>query len=211
MPDYAAARRLMVARHIAGRGVRNRNVLAAMEEVPREAFVSADLRSVAYHDVALPIEDGQSISQPYIVAAMIDAAGVRPGARVLEVGAGSGYAAAVLSRIAERVCAIECNARLAALARERFAALGYDSIDLHLGDGANGWPEAAPFDAILVSAAGASIPEALREQLAVGGRLVMPVATADNDQRLILLKRSGPSEFAERDLGRVSFVPLTGG
>ncbi len=209
MPNFASARRTMVARQIAARGVHDRAVLAAMGAVPREAFVPLELRAHAYADTALPIEQEQTISQPFIVAAMIEAAGVRRGTRVLEIGAGSGYAAAVMSLITARVFAIERDGALAAQARERLARLGYCNIELRVGDGALGWPEAAPFDAIVVSAAGAAIPSALRDQLAAGGRLVMPVAS-DGAQHLIVMHRA-PEGDTQNDLGLVSFVPLISG
>jgi protein-L-isoaspartate(D-aspartate) O-methyltransferase len=211
MSKYASARRTMAAEHIAKRGVTDAHVLAAMRAVPRELFVPKTLRASAYADAALPIEDGQTISQPFIVALMIEAAGVRPGARVLEIGAGSGYASAVMSRIAKRVYAIERSALLAKLARKRLARLGYDNIELREGDGACGWPEAAPFDAIIVSAAGAAIPEALSAQLKPGGRLVMPVTGEGDEQHLTLMQRDEDQSFSRRDLGLVRFVPLVAG
>ena len=141
----------MVDVQIARRGVRDRSVLNAMREVPREAFVEPGFEEFAYEDGALPIGEGQTISQPYIVALMIEAAEIGPGDKVLEVGAGSGYAAAVISRIAKRVYAIERHPALGRAAQRRFEDLGYDNIELHVGDGSTGWPEAAPFDAIAVS------------------------------------------------------------
>src|SRR6184192_1339011 len=152
MADLSHARDRMVEIQIAARGVRDQGVLEAMRAVPREAFVESGLEEFAYEDVALPIGENQTISQPYIVALMIEAAEIKPGDRVLEVGAGSGYAAAVMSRIADRVCAIERIPSLGDAARERFRRLGYDNIALRVGDGTRGWPEAAPFDAILVAA-----------------------------------------------------------
>lgn len=200
----------MVERQIARRGVRDRLVLEAMREVPREAFVSEDLKAFAYEDAPLPIEAGQTISQPYIVALMIEAAEVRPGERVLEIGAGSGYAAAVLSRIAGQVYGIERHAELTELAKTRLARLGYANVVLNTGDGTCGWPEAAPFDAILAGASGPSVPPALKDQLAPGGRLVMPVQVARCEQRLVKLKRVGDGRFQQSDLGEVAFVPLVG-
>ena len=173
--DLVRARKQMVEAQVARRGVRDRRVLNAMREVPREAFVEPGYEEFAYEDGALPIREGQTISQPYIVALMIEAADVKPGERVLEVGAGSGYAAALISRIAERVYAIERHAALAQAAMRRFEALGYDNIELRVGDGTQGWPEAAPFDAILVAAGGPEVPTALKDQLAPAGRLVIPV------------------------------------
>jgi protein-L-isoaspartate(D-aspartate) O-methyltransferase len=203
-------RKLMVDRQIAGRGVKDVRVLGAMREVPREAFVPERLKPYAYDDAPLPIEAGQTISQPYIVALMIEAAEVRPGERVLEIGAGSGYAAAVLSRIAGQVYAIERHEELTQLAKARLSRLGYANVELCTGDGTRGWPEAAPFDAILAGASGPSIPRALKDQLAPGGRLVMPVQVGRGEQRLLKLKRVGENRFRQSDLGEVAFVPLVG-
>src|SRR5918997_5899093 len=189
MLDLSRARARMVDVQIARRGVRDRHVLEAMRRVPREAFVEHGLEEFAYDDGPLPIGEGQTISQPYIVAQMIESAEVKPGTSVLEVGAGSGYAAAVMSQIADRVYAIERHPSLGEAARERFKTLGYDNIDLRVGDGTNGWPEAAPFDAILVAAGGPEVPQALKEQLAIGGRLVIPVGEQDIDQCRELLQR----------------------
>src|SRR5437588_2319249 len=152
--DAAAERHQMVERQIAGRGVSDARVLDAMRRVPREAFVEPGFEEFAYEDAPLPIGEGQTISQPYIVALMIEAAEVNPGDSVLEVGAGSGYAAAVMSQIADRVYAIERHPSLAEAARERFRKLGYDNIEVRVGDGTRGWAEVAPFDAILVAAGG---------------------------------------------------------
>src|SRR5205807_7635578 len=159
----------MVDVQIARRGVRDRHVLDAMRRVPREAFVEPGFEEFAYEDAALPIRDGQTISQPYIVAVMIEAAEVKPGDIVLEVGAGSGYAAAVMSQIADRVYAIERHPSLGKSAQLRLKKLGYDNTELRVGDGTRGWPEAAPFDAILVAAGGPEVPPALKEQLAIDG------------------------------------------
>jgi protein-L-isoaspartate(D-aspartate) O-methyltransferase len=200
----------MVELQIAGRGVRDTQVLNAMRAVPREAFVSAGLEEFAYEDGPLPIGEGQTISQPYMVALMIEAAEVSPGDRVLEVGAGSGYAAAVLSRIAARVHAIERHATLAQEAQERFQKLGYDNIELRVGDGTLGWPENAPFDAILVAASGPEIPESLKAQLAIGGRLVIPVGGQTWRQSLRKITRTGEQAYEEENLGGVAFVPLVG-
>jgi len=210
MPDTSRARKLMVTTQIERRGVRDRHVLAAMREVPREAFVDRGFEEFAYEDTPLGIGEGQTISQPYIVALMIETAEVKPGDRVLEIGAGSGYAAAVLSRIAGRVHAIERHASLAESARRRFRTLGYDGIELHVGDGTLGWPQAAPFDAILVAAGGPDVPEALKRQLAVGGRLVIPVGTAEGRQTLLKVTRKADGTFEEEERGAVMFVPLIG-
>ncbi|MEN3379296.1 MAG: hypothetical protein V7604_4651 [Hyphomicrobiales bacterium] len=200
----------MVDIQIAGRGVRARHVLDAMRRVPREAFVEPGLEEFAYEDSPLPIGESQTISQPYIVALMIEAAEIGPGDRVLEVGAGSGYAAAVMSQIADHVCAIERIASLGDAARERFRRLGCDNIELRVGDGTRGWPEAAPFDAILVAAGGPEIPLALKLQLAVGGHLIIPVGEERQSQRLVKLTRKGEGVFQEEYLGAVAFVPLIG-
>jgi protein-L-isoaspartate(D-aspartate) O-methyltransferase len=209
MLDLAHARDRMVDTQIARRGVRDHHVLEAMRRVPREQFVSPELAEFAYEDAALPIEAGQTISQPYIVALMIEAAQVKPGDRVLEIGGGSGYAAAVLSMIANQVYAIERHPELAATARRRFEQLGYDNIELRTGDGTYGWPEAQPFDAILVAAAGPRVPEPLLMQLAVRGRLVMPVGDSQS-QRLVRVTRVSETEYNTEDLGEVTFVPLIG-
>jgi protein-L-isoaspartate(D-aspartate) O-methyltransferase len=208
--DLVAQRERMVRDHVAGRGVRDAAVLEAMREVPREAFIAPGLRYRAYDDAPLPIEDGQTISQPYIVALMLEAAAIRPTDRVLEIGAGSGYASAVAGRIAARVVAIERHPGLAASAEERLARLGYDRVEIHCADGSGGWPQDAPFDAILVAASGPRVPAALRGQLAVGGRLVMPVGRSPWDQRLLRVTRRGDDAFDEEDLGGVVFVPLIG-
>jgi protein-L-isoaspartate(D-aspartate) O-methyltransferase len=207
-PAMREARQTMVKRQIEARGITDRGVLAAMRQVPREAFMPSALQGFAYEDRALPIEAGQTISQPYIVAHMIAAAEIGPGDRVLEVGAGSGYAAAVVSRIAAGVYAIERHDVLTRLARERLTRLGYGNVALRTGDGTRGWPEAAPFDAILVSAGGPCVPPALKDQLAVGGRLVMPIGAAAMEQRLTMLVRTAAGGFRQTDLGGVRFVPL---
>jgi protein-L-isoaspartate(D-aspartate) O-methyltransferase len=210
MPDMQHAREMMVERQVQRRGLRDSHVLAAMREVPREAFVPDGLREFAYEDTPLPIEAGQTISQPYIVALMLEAARIQAGDHVLEVGAGSGYAAAVASRIAGRVHAIERHDALAKLAARRLERLGYDNVQVRTGDGARGWPDAGPFDVILVPAGGPQVPEALKAQLAIGGRLVMPIGDSETHQRLIRLTRVGPARYAEEELGDVTFVPLIG-
>jgi protein-L-isoaspartate(D-aspartate) O-methyltransferase len=208
--DLSRARDRMVKVQIAGRGVRDPLVLEAMRRVPREAFVEPGFEEFAYEDGPLPIGERQTISQPYIVALMIEAAEVAPGDSVLEVGAGSGYAAAVISQIADRVFAIERHSSLVNAARQRFRKLGYDNIDLRVGDGTRGWPEVAPFDAIVVAAGGPDVPLALKEQLAIGGRLVIPVGKRERSQTLLKLTRKSAGEFEEENLGAVAFVPLIG-
>lgn len=207
---FAARRATMVERQLRRRGIADTAILAAFAEVPRERFVSDELRGRAYDDGPLPIGAGQTISQPYIVAAMIEAAGVAPGMRVLEVGAGSGYAAAVLSRIAGEVFAIERHESLAREAAARVAALGYDNCRIIAGDGLAGLPEQAPFDAILVSARGDQVPEPLLRQLGIGGRLVIPVG-GEGTQQLRRIERLGAEEWTSRDLFAVRFVPLLPG
>ena len=203
-------RNWMVARQLEARGIRDARVIAAMKRIPRHAFVAAAMRREAYEDSPLPIEEGQTISQPYIVALMLEAARLGAGDRMLEVGAGSGYASAVAAQLVAHVDAVERHARLVELARERLARLGIANIDVHVGDGSTGWPSGAPYDAIVVAAAGPRVPAALREQLAVGGRLVIPVASGYGAQRLVLVERRGDAEWHEDDLGGVMFVPLVG-
>jgi protein-L-isoaspartate(D-aspartate) O-methyltransferase len=211
MTDFASLREAMVARQIAARGVTGAALLAAMREVPREAFVSAALAARAYDDSPLPIEAGQTISQPYIVALMIEAAGIAPGQSVLEIGAGSGYAAAVIGRIAGSVIAIERHAELAALAAARMNRLGYDNVTIVEGDGSAGWPEGAPYDAILAAASGSHVPDALRRQLRPGGgTLVMPVGEPGAVQSLVKIVRLGEGDYQDEHLGAVRFVPLIG-
>lgn len=210
MSDRARERERMVETQIASRGIRDARVLDAMRAVLREAFVPEHLSDLAYEDGPLPIGEGQTISQPYIVALMAEAAAIGPGDRVLEIGAGSGYGAAVLSRLAGSVHAIERHGALARAAGERLGWLGYANVSIREGDGTLGWPEAAPFDAILVTAVGPEVPERLSRQLAPGGRLVMPVGRRAGGQRLLRLTRRDETVFDETDLGFVSFVPLIG-
>ncbi len=207
--DSIHARHRMVEAQIARRGVSDPAVLEAMRTVPREAFIAAGFEEFAYEDSALPIAEGQTISQPYIVGVMLAAAELKKSDKVLEVGAGSGYATAILSRVAAKVFAIERHAALTEAAHERTTALGYDNIELKTGDGSIGWPEAAPFDAIIVSAGVPSIPEALKSQLAIGGRLVIPVGPLD-EQRLVRLTRTGETSFKRDALDAVRFVKLIG-
>ena len=211
-PDVLAAaeRERMVARQIAARGIADPRLLAAMRDVPREAFVPDHLRARAFDDSPLPIEAGQTISQPYIVALMIEAARLRADDRVLEIGAGSGYAAAVMAQLAGRVFAVERHAVLARLAAARMERLGFANVTIVEGDGSKGLPDEAPFDAILVAATGPDVPEVLLEQLAEGGRLVMPIGAAHGLQSLIRMTRLAPGRFERADLGGVRFVPLIG-
>lgn len=200
----------MVRRQIAGRGIVDRRVLAAMEKVPREAFLPDAMQEFAYEDTPLPIEAGQTISQPYIVGRMVQAADVEPDDRVLEIGAGSGYAAAVLGELAGEVFTIERHPALADLARARLRQLGYDNVEVRTGDGTLGWPDKAPFDAILATAGGPRVPDSWRAQLAVGGRLVMPVGDQPTHQLLIRLTRTSRETWHEEEIEAVRFVPLIG-
>jgi protein-L-isoaspartate(D-aspartate) O-methyltransferase len=204
-----AHREQMVAWHLESRGIHDETVLKAMREVPREEFVPHDLIEYAYEDSPLPIDEQQTISQPYIVALMAQALELGPGDRVLEVGSGSGYAAAILGRIAGEVFTIEWYASLAASAAERCSRLGYANVHVRQGDGTLGWPEEAPFDAIAVAAGGPEIPRSLLAQLAVGGRLVIPVGPTPRLQSLVRVRRTEQGIETE-NLGGVAFVPLVG-
>lgn len=208
--DFSTLRRAMVEHQIAARGVRDQGVLEAMRTVPREAFVPERLAELAYDDTPLPIEEEQTISQPYVVAAMAEALGLGPDDRVLEVGAGSGYAAAVLSRIACEVWAIERHQALADLAQRRMEKLGYQNVHVRKGDGTLGWPEHAPYDAIVVAAGGPEVPPALIDQLASGGRLVIPVGRDPRLQQLVRVRKLEDGRIERDDLGSVRFVPLVG-
>lgn len=209
LDEMEARRRAMIADQIVARDILDPHILQAMADVPRERFVPGELAEFAYEDRPLPIEAGQTISQPYVVALMIDAARIGRDDRVLEIGVGSGYAAAVMSRLARRVHAIDRHDELAGRARERMADLGYDNVVIRTGDGTHGWPENAPFDVILVAAGGPALPRPLIDQLAVGGRLVIPVGAAEQ-QRLMRVTNDGENGYREDDLGPVHFVPLIG-
>ena len=210
MTDFTKQREEMVQRQLAGRGIVDERVLDAMREVPRERFVPENYREMTYRDGPLPIEQGQTISQPYIVALMAEALELDEDDRILEVGAGSGYAAAVLSRIGAEVYAIEYHDELAELAGERLEALGYGNAEVRQGDGTRGWPGQAPFDAILVSAGGPDVPPTLLDQLAVGGRMVIPVGDRTRSQELLRVRKTDEHEYSQDSLGRVQFVPLVG-
>lgn len=208
-PDFAALRRDMVERQIAARGLDDPRLLEAFRAVPREQFVAPEFRTRAYDDGPLPIGLGQTISQPYIVALMVTAAEVGPEDRVLEVGAGSGYAAAILGHVAGEVVAVERLAVLADEARQRIAALGLGRVTIVDGDGGRGWPARAPYDAILVAAAARQVPRALLDQLRCpGGRLVIPVGGEGWNQELIKIVRTGRDDFATTALCGARFVPL---
>lgn len=186
-------------------------VLRAMRAVPREEFVPASLRDAAYDDCALPIPCGQTISQPAVVAFMTEQLRLTSGGRVLEIGTGSGYQAAVLAEIAREVCSIERIPELARAAAARLARLGYANVAVRVGDGASGWPERAPFDAVIVTAATEEIPPALAVQLRPGGRLILPVGPAHGEQVLVLLAKDAAGSVTRRDLWAVRFVPLVRG
>jgi len=203
-------RERMVELQLAGRGIENARVLAAFRSVPREEFLPQELAEFAYEDTPLPIAGGQTISQPYIVAVTIDALGLRGGERVLEIGTGSGYAAAVLSRVAGEVFTVERLEPLAEVARERLARLGYRNVHVLCADGTLGWPEHAPYDAIAVAAGGPDVPKALLDQLAPGGRLVMPVGPDETLQTLVRVTREAGGRHHTEPLGEVRFVPLIG-
>ena len=199
----------MVAGQLERRGIRDRKVLDAMAAIPREAFVPGVPTSLAYDDRALPIDAGQTISQPYMVARMTELLEVSAGDRILEVGTGSGYQAAVLAWLGARVTSIERHQALSDEAGERLAGLGVDGVELHVGDGSLGEPDGAPWDGIVVTAAGPSIPDALREQLAIGARLVIPVGPRER-QELLVVERRSPTDWTEWSDGPVVFVPLVG-
>jgi protein-L-isoaspartate(D-aspartate) O-methyltransferase len=202
-----AERDAMVDEQLAGRDIKDRRVLEAMRRVPRHEFVPRDLRGLAYADRPLPIGEGQTISQPYIVALMTQLAAVGKGARVLEIGTGSGYQAAVLAELGVHVYTIEIVEPLGRRAAELLRRLGHGAVKTRVGDGYRGWPEAAPFDAIVVTAAPPEVPEPLKQQLKVGGRLVVPVGEDDQDLRVITRT---PRGFDERTVIPVRFVPMTG-
>jgi protein-L-isoaspartate(D-aspartate) O-methyltransferase len=208
--DFVRERHGMVELQIARRGVRDPAVLAAMRKVPRHAFVSASQARSAYDDEPLPIGEGQTISQPYIVAAMIEAVQPKTGDRALEIGTGSGYSAAVLATIVAEVYTIERLPSLTQSARRQLTKLGYRNVHVREANGTLGWPEHAPYDVIIVTAGGPEVPPSLMAQLAVGGRLVMPVGNWRLGQRLVRLTRTGPDDYRREELEDVAFVPLIG-
>ncbi|GAB4229425.1 MAG: protein-L-isoaspartate(D-aspartate) O-methyltransferase [Methyloligellaceae bacterium] len=210
MDDFSKQRERMVEHHIYARGVRDPRVLDAMRKVPRELFVPEHMREFAYEDTPLPIGEGQTISQPYIVAYMVEALALEGDEKVLEIGAGSGYAAAVLGEIAKEVYAIERIKELAERAGENLRKAGYDNVHVRHDDGTKGWSEHAPYDAILVSAGAPEVPETLKKQLAVGGRMVIPVGPDPKAQELIRITRVAEDRYDREDLADVRFVPLIG-
>lgn len=206
-PEFEQQRLQMVEQQIRGRGIADPAVLEALSQVPRHRFVAPAWEALAYSDRPLPIGYGQTISQPYIVAYMTEAAEIAPTATVLEIGAGSGYQAAVLAEIAREVYTIEIIPELAASARQTLSALGYENVQVRAGDGYQGWPEQAPFDAILVTAAPDHVPQPLVEQLAVNGRLVIPVGDRVQEMRIITKTEAG---VLQESTIPVRFVPMTG-
>jgi protein-L-isoaspartate(D-aspartate) O-methyltransferase len=210
MKSLAARREIMMSEDLLARGIRDQAVLKAMEEVPREAFVAEGMEELAYEDYPLPIAEGQTISQPYIVAYMSEALELKASDRVLEIGTGSGYAAAVLSSIVTDVYTVERLAGLAESARQRLEQIGYGNVHVLEGDGTLGWPEHAPYDAIVVTAGAPDVPKPLLEQLAVGGRLVIPVGATHYLQMLVRVRRVSDQDYRSEELCPVRFVPLIG-
>ncbi|HEX5259052.1 MAG TPA: protein-L-isoaspartate(D-aspartate) O-methyltransferase [Sphingomicrobium sp.] len=208
--DFTAEREAMVERQLRRRGITDQRILDAFLQVPREAFVASEYAHLAYGDHPLPIEAGQTISQPYIVALMIEAAGIKAGDKVLEIGSGSGYAAAVIGRVAAKVVGIERQHELVEVARERLKRLGYENVEIVEGDGTRGWPEEAPYDAILAAASGSHIPAPLVDQLKGGGSIVMPVGEPGGAQNLVRATKREDGTLEQSDLGAVRFVPLIG-
>lgn len=210
MANRTSERLRMVESQIVQRGIEDTSVIAAMKAVPRHLFVPPDLASSAYIDGPIPIGGGQTISQPYVVALMAEALRLGEGEKVLEIGAGSGYAAAVLSQIASEVIAIERLPRLVDAARRSLRDAGCDNVRVYCDDGSDGWPDDAPYDAILVSAGAPEVPQALQDQLKVGACLVVPVGATRSDQTLLRVTRTGSRTWQTEDLGAVHFVPLIG-
>ncbi|MEW5804310.1 MAG: protein-L-isoaspartate(D-aspartate) O-methyltransferase [bacterium] len=210
MKDLHILRQEMVKNQLIARGIRDQAVLEAMREVPREEFVPESLAEFAYEDAPLPIGEGQTISQPYVVALMLEKLELSPGDRVLEIGTGSGYSSALLSRIAGEVYTVERLESLVQAARERFLRLGYENIHSRHSNGTLGWPEHAPYDAVIVTAGSPSIPDPLREQLAVGGRMIIPIGSIPRLQALVLMRRLSEHDYRQENFGTVQFVPLIG-
>ena len=210
MADFAALRRRMVDTQLVARGIRHPAVLRAMAAIPQERFVPELDAPDAYEDSALTIGHGQTISQPYVVALMLEAIAPGPTDRVLEIGTGSGYAAAVLAEVVAEVYTVERLGTLAAAARTRLAELGYRNVHILEGDGTLGWPEHAPYDGIVVTAGGPDVPAPLLPQLQIGGHLVVPVGSTPRSQELVRVTRRTTDDCATESLGAVAFVPLIG-
>jgi protein-L-isoaspartate(D-aspartate) O-methyltransferase len=206
--DYTTARHQMVAEQIASRGIKDPLVLAAMKRVPRHVFVDESLQDRAYEDHPLPIGEDQTISQPYMIALMAETLKLAEGERVLEIGTGSGYLTAVLAEQGTYVCTVELSTPLARRARTRIITMGYDNVDVHIGDGTLGWPSEAPFDAIVVGAAASSLPRPLLSQLRMGGRLVLPMGEEDLQTLVRIWKE--PTGLREEYFGECRFVKLRG-
>src|SRR5262245_29831707 len=209
--DWSRARQHMVEHQLKARGIKDARVLQVMGRVPRHEFVPKEERAAAYRDGPLPIGQGQTISQPYIVALMTEVSVPKPGHRVLEVGTGSGYQAAVLAELVKEVYTIELLPGLAEQAKERLKQLGYSNVQVRTGDGYKGWPEAAPFDAVVVTCGADHVPEPLFEQLKPGGVLVIPVGKTVDEQVLLAITKGPKGERKTRDLGPVRFVPVRRG
>lgn len=214
-PERATVRnfekaRVQMVEQLVHRGIHDTRVLEAMGTLAREKFIDEGFIEFAYEDTPLPIKNGQTISQPYMTAFMIASAHLGGGEHVLEIGTGSGYAAAIIAQIAGQIFTVERYSTLAEAAQQRFEDLGCDNIHVRTGDGSNGWPEEAPFDAIIVAAGAPEIPSPLKEQLKPGGRLIIPVGSMAGTQRLLCITHKSTEEFDEEDLGGVMFVPLVG-
>lgn len=208
--DYRIARRKMVEQQLKNRGIANPCVLEAMNSIPRHFFVDEAQAAQSYTDSPLPIGYGQTISQPYIVALMLEALDIKPNDRVLEIGSGSGYQTAILATLAEAVFAVERIEPLYVKSRDNLSRLSFDNIELKLDDGTLGWPEMAPFDAIVVAAGGPRVPQPLVDQLAPGGRLIVPVGGSEHSQKLILVLKDESGQTRRETLGACRFVALVG-
>lgn len=210
MDQFKELRHKMIKDQIAARGVHDVKVLEAIEKVPREMFVDPLTAALAYEDSPLPIEEGQTISQPFIVALMTQETQLQPQDKVLEIGTGSGYSAAILSQLCSHVYSIERHPKLAELAQQRLLQLGYKNVTVSVGDGTVGWNEHAPYDAIIVTAGGPQIPPSLLKQLAIGGRLIIPVGPSLEHQQLLRVRREDAENYRYETIGAVRFVPLVG-